>query len=298
MKPSLLFRNYQNPDGREPGVLAEVEKFRYLGYRGGIIFKHRSMLTLHRNLSKTLSSALLSLVLLAGWLAVLNRVTSIWGRTLNFWREVLGLGGYVTSSNYSLWNIYHFQVPYLHVAAGPPDYLTLWIGGWATVGLFLITFFLPRRYLPFIYLIRIAVFFHACAQVFFAFVPYSFPYGASGYIHGVLTATLVLISLMPILLGFTFYVFDFKLTKKIIFSLVLMAYLGVVIPLQYMAQALVMYHLSLLFLPILFFVFGLPLNVMMFMGFYSWGASWRDAYRRENPPRASNGRQAARPDHD
>lgn len=284
MKLSQLFRSYRYPEVRDPDVLVELEKFRYLGYRGGFIFKHRSMLTLRRNLSKTLSSSVLAVVLFAGWLLILNWVTFVWGHTLNFWREVLGLGGYVTTSHYSLWNIYHFAVPYLHVSAGPPDFLTLWIGGLVTILLFLATFFIPRQYLPIIYLIRIAVFFHACAQVFFAFVPISFPYGASGYIHGVLIATLALISLLPIILGFTFYVFDFRLIKKIIFSLILMTYLCVLIPLQYMAHAFVMYHLSLLFLPILFFVFGLPLNVMIFMGFYSWGASWRDSYSRDNPP--------------
>jgi hypothetical protein len=282
MKLTRLFKNQQYPEVSDPDVLAELEKLRYQGNRGGHIFKHRSMLTLRQNRYKALSSILLALSLLVGWLLILNWVTFIWGHTLDFWREVLGLGGYVTTSHYTLWNVYHLTVPYLHLSAGPPDYLTLWISGLITILLFLVTFLIPRRHLPIIYLLRIIVFFHACAQVFFAFVPFSFPYGASGYVHGVLIAALTVISLIPVKLGLTYFVFDFGLLKKIGFSLMLMTYMCVFIPLQYLAHAFVMYHLSLLFLPVLFFVFGLPLNVMIFMGFYSWGASWKDSFDRDN----------------
>ncbi len=281
MKTYQHYTVYQSTAARDPAVQRDLENLRYRGYRGGFIFKHRAMLTIHHNVSKVISSAALTVLLFVGWLLVLKWVVVAWVNILDFWRAVLGLGGYVTLSHYSIFGLYKFTVPYLHVAAGPPDYLTLWIGGLVTVLLFLSTFILPRRYLPFIYLIRVVAFFHGCAQVYFAFVPVSFPYGASGYIHGVLIAGLALISLMPIILGFTFYVFDFSLTRKITLSILIMFHLSLLIPMQYMAHAFIMHHLSLLFLPVLFFVFGLPLDVMIFMAFYSWGASWKDPLYHE-----------------
>jgi hypothetical protein len=281
MKLPQSLRDYPYPAVRvrDPSVLKELEKYRYLGYRGGFIFKHRAMLTVHRNLSKTLSSVALAAALFVGWLIALRWVTVAWAYILDFWREALGMGGYVTISHYMIFGLYRFTVPYLHVSAGQPDYITLLIGGLVTVLLFLMTFFLPVRYLPVVYLIRIATIFHASAQVFFGFIPLAFPYNASGYIHGVLIAGLALISLMPIVLGFTFYVFDFSVIRKVVFSLIIMGCLWLMIPFQYMAHAFILHHLSILFLPILFFIFGLPLNVMTFMALYSWGTSWRYSSR-------------------
>jgi hypothetical protein len=64
-----------------------------------------------------------------------------------------------------------------------------------------------------------------------------------------------------------------------------MAYLIALIPMQFAAHAFVLHHTSLLFLPVLFFSFGLPLDVMTFIAMYSWGASWKnDLYREDIPP--------------
>ena len=42
-----------------------------------------------------------------------------------------------------------------------------------------------------------------------------------------------------------------------------------------MAHAVIIYHASVLFLPLLFFVCGLPLDLMIFIGFYGWAMSWQ-----------------------
>ncbi|NIM18917.1 MAG: hypothetical protein GTO42_02680 [Candidatus Latescibacteria bacterium] len=255
----------------------KLEGLRYRGYGGGIIYKHRALLTSPRELTKIIPSAILPLLMFVGWLYTLNWVSLAWAHILDFWRAVLGLGGYITTSYYHLGDFYKFSVPYLHITSDPPDYFTLLLGGLATVLVLLITFVIPRRYLPIIYLVRVAVFFHACAQIFFAFIPVYFPYGASGYIHGMLIAGLFLIALVPILLGFTYFIFDFNLAKKLLLTLLMMLHLSILIPVQYMAHAYILHHMSLLFLPILFFVFGLPFQVMTFIAFYSWGSSWRGA---------------------
>jgi hypothetical protein len=86
----------------------------------------------------------------------------------------------------------------------------------------------------------------------------------------------MIVPLTPIVLGFTYYLFDFSLGRKIGLTAMLMIHLIVLIPMQYVLHAWVMYHASLLFLPLLFFVAGIPLNVLVFIAFYSWGFSWKN----------------------
>ncbi len=277
MSPQRPDQLYQYPVAPDPALPEEIEQLRYRGYAGGIIAQHRAMLTEPHTAAKILASVLLAVLVFEGWVLSLDWVALAWAEILNFWREVFGLGGYVVIVDYPL----GLSVPYIAVESGFPS-----LGGWLlgallTVALFLATFLIPRRYLPIAYLIRIIVFFQATAQVFFAFWPQAFPYGASGYIHGTLIAGLVLISVVPIVLGFTYYIFDYSLGKKIALTLMMMLHLSLFIPLQYMAHAYILHHTSLLFLPILFFVFGLPLDILVFISLYAWGVSWKSLWSSE-----------------
>jgi hypothetical protein len=48
----------------------------------------------------------------------------------------------------------------------------------------------------------------------------------------------------------------------------------VFVPLQALAHAYIL-HQSLLFMPVLFLLFGMPLQILVVVSFYSWGMSWR-----------------------
>ncbi len=208
---------------------------------------------------------------------MLDWVVVAWAWILDFWRAVFGLGGYVVIVDYPL----GFSAPYLAVGAGLPGFWTWIVGATITLALFGGSFLVPRRFLPVAYLIRVLAFFQAVAQVFFALWPAWFPYSASGYVHGMLIAGIALVSLTPVLLGLIYYIFDFALSRKLGLTLVTMLHLCLFIPLQYMAHAFILYHSTLLFLPILFFVFGLPLDILVLIAFYAWGVSWRSLWSAE-----------------
>lgn len=261
----------QYPAAPDPALPEELEEERVRGYAGGLISQHRAMAREPQTATKILASVALLIAVFEGWLLIFDWVVVAWAEILEFWRQVFGWEGYVVIVDYQL----GVSAPYIAVASGLPGRGLWMLGALMTLLLFGASLFLPRPFLPVAYLMRIAAFFQACAQAFFALIPRWFPYGASGYIHGMLIAGLALITLVPILLGFTYYIFDVGVGKKLGLTLLVMFHLTLFIPLQYMAHAFVLYHLSLLFLPILFFVFGLPLNVLVFIGFYSWGASWR-----------------------
>lgn len=277
---------YQYPASRDPELPEELEQARYRGHRGGLISQHRSMVREPQTATKILGSVVLLIAVLEGWLLVFDWVVVAWAQILEFWRQVFGWEGYVVIVDYQL----GISAPYLAVESGHPGRAIWIVGAVLTVLLLGASFLIPRRYLPVAYLMRIVAFFQACGQLFFAIAPGRFPYGASGYIHGMLIASLALITLIPILLGFTYYIYDLGLGRKLGLTLLLMLHLSLLIPLQYMTHAFILHHLSLLFLPILFFVFGLPLDVLVFIAFYSWGASWRSLYQieaSEPQPRAT-----------
>jgi hypothetical protein len=195
---------------------------------------------------------------------------------LDFWQGALGLGGGVSRIDYLLCNVIPFSIPVLNVGAAFPAPLDWWIGLILTLVLLVVSFLIPRRYLPISYLLRITAFFQGTAQVYFYFWRDSFPYEAAGYVHGMLIASWMLIGIIPLVLGFTYYIFDFSLWRKMALTLLIMGHETVLVPMQYVMQAFVMYHRTLLFMPLMFFVFSLPLNVLIFIAFFGWGFSWKD----------------------
>jgi hypothetical protein len=89
--------------------------------------------------------------------------------------------------------------------------------------------------------------------------------------EGLVTYQIALISAVPMLFGLTYYVFKFGLIKKIALTVLTMAHLSLFLPLQILLQAIVLQK-SVLFMPMLYIVFGLPL--VMILAFYSWGMNW------------------------
>jgi len=288
MKRSIPYDGYHYA-GARPGQLREwIEDLRHRGFRGGHIQRHRALLTsAAERRHRALQACALCAILLVPWLFLMKWVSAMWGAILSFWTEVLGITGYVTMVRYRIADLYDFAAPYVHVHSEAPDMFQLLMGWLITLVLFVITFLLPRRFLPLAYLLRVVVLFQACAQTFFTFVPVDFPYSASGYIHGVLIAGLAMVTVVPVVLAFTHFVFDFTWWRRMGLALMIMVYFIVSLPMQYMAHAAVLHLTSLLYLPILFFVFGLPLNVVAFISFYSWGASWRSSLYEEYPPRGN-----------
>jgi hypothetical protein len=260
----------------EPQLRKELDRLRYRGYQGGFISRHRALLFSPCDPAKIGEVLLLVVAGLALWYWSLDFVSRFWSWVLDFWASALGVGGVTGMIHYELVGLIHFSIPDFYAPARLPTTSMWWLGVLFAVALVVASLIVPRAYLPIAYMLRIVAFFQGCSQVFFAFWPEAFPYSVSGYIHTVLIASLMLISLMPIVLAFTYYLFDFGIWRNIALTLVIMGHLTVMVPLQYVFHAWILYHTSLLFLPLLFFVFGLPLSVMVFIAFYSWGFSWKN----------------------
>lgn len=150
----------------------------------------------------------------------------------------------------------------------------LWvITGIVVLAIFAGTFFLPPRLIPVVYLVRCVLFVQASALVYFAIFPAQFPYAPAEYIEGLLLSGATLAGIVPLLLLLTYYIFPFSFLKKALLTLLTVAYLTVFLPFQVMLHALIL-GVSILFMPLLYLVLGMPLDVFIVVALYAWGMTW------------------------
>lgn len=269
-----------------------LDTLRNRGASGQVILQHRALRRSRAPRERILGAALLSLVMFVIWYQALPAVAEIWVSVLEFCRAAVGMAGFTSLVTYEL-GPFDFSVPYLTFPSGLPDNLLWWIGTAITALLVAASLLTPQRYLPLAYFLRVVAFFQGTSQVYFALWLHHFPYGGAGYVHGNFIAGLMFVSLIPLVLGFTYNLFEFSLSRKILLTVVMVAHMVVMIPFQFFMHALVVYSFSLLFMPVMFFIFGLPANVMMFIAFFGWGFSWRNQWDLDRDRKGNRSRATA-----
>ncbi|HSZ62526.1 MAG TPA: hypothetical protein VK828_12045 [Terriglobales bacterium] len=256
---------------RLPPVL---EAMRHKGWRGGLITPHRAFVRLRLGPRQIVESVVLAFAGAAAWIAVLPTVGRFWGHILAFWGNQLGLKSDVILVPQGWGSHIHFALPCFGLSAGPASGEAWWITTGVTILSFGASFLLAEEALPWAYLLRGLCLLQATALGYFAIASARFPHDLPGYTVSMLVFSCVLIGLIPVLYGFTFYLLDFTLAQKIFLTLVTMAHLAIFVPQQYMLHVYLL-HGSVLFMPVLYFVLGPFLDILVFIGFYSWGMSWR-----------------------
>jgi hypothetical protein len=255
----------------------DIDRLRHRGHAGGVILPHRALRTTRIDGWKLLQSAILTGGFVAAWLLVLFDWTTLaWARMLSFWSEAMGLGGSVVMVRYTFAGIYRFEAPYVAFSSALPSRGQLVFGAFAVAVVLVASFLVPKRLAPLLYGLRVLALTQATAEIFFYWMPEAFPYDGAGYVHGMLLAGLALLTIAPVMVALTYFIFDFSLTRKAALVLFVMVHLAVLLPLQYLAHGFVIHHGSLLTMPLVFLAFGLPLDVMVFIAFYGWAMSWKN----------------------
>ncbi len=260
--------------GLSPDVLRDL---RHRGWRGGWISPHRAFAYLPITLTDAFTCTTLVFSLTLGWIHMLKYVSRFWDWIFRYWNHALGLDATVLSAT-EHWGSFYFSIPYLNLAAGPPDPHTWWITGAVTLGVLAATYFISEEHLPWIYILRFLVLIQGSALIYFVLAAARFPHDLPSYTVAMLNFGTILIGLVPAILGLTYYLFDFNLFKKVWLTLLTGAYLAVFIPLQYIAHVYILQK-SILFMPLLYFVCGPFLDVLIFVGLYSWAMSWKSSHR-------------------
>ncbi|TFH59228.1 MAG: hypothetical protein E4G90_10395, partial [Gemmatimonadales bacterium] len=238
------------------GPAFRLAQLRLRGARGGIIRKHRSMVQLEwtgRRAIRALFLSLFGFLTVVSGLPVLGRA---WGRWEAWLLAQSGLSSELGWHAIDVGSVLHILIPY-PLLEGPWPSTPHWlVVGGVTVALLVASFLLPTRLLPARYFLRFVATIQTVALLYFAFASPPFPYPLPGYIGGLLTVGMAILALVPIALGFGFYIFDHSLPRQILLTVMIVGHLAVLLPLQGLLHALLINRFSMLVQPTLFFVFG------------------------------------------
>lgn len=241
------------------------------GHRGGVIAMHRALAHFRLGPMNFITAVSLFVFLSSIWLVLLPRVCRLWNAALVWSLLRLPLAARLELSKPG--SVLHLQIPYLRIAPVLPDLSTWSLTCGVTLLVFALTFFLPKRLIPIIYLSRAVIAVQASALLYFALWPLHFQHTPDSYMEGLMTSGIGLISVTPLLFALTYYIFDFGLWKKAALTALTMGYLALFLPFQIVLHALVLQK-SVLFMPLLYIVLGIPVDVMLIIAFYSWGMTW------------------------
>jgi hypothetical protein len=252
----------------------ELAALRAKGCKGSTLSQHRALRRFSLTSHHLLSAIGLALGVTAAWVLAIPGVCLLWQWSFEHGLRWLGLPGTVLTRTHPWAERLHIFLPYPSVAAGPVEPGMLLRVTLVVLAVLLGSFFIPKRYIPLIYALRALAAVQASALVYFSLYPPGRSHELPAYTLTLVACELVLISLVPLALGFTYYVFGFHLRQKLGLTLLAMGHLTLLVPLQLLAHTVII-HRSILFMPLLYICFGLVLNVLVFVGFYSWGVSWK-----------------------
>ena len=243
------------------------------GHRGGVILMHRALAHFRLGPMNVIIATFLFVFFSLIWLVLLPKVCHFWTAVLALGTRVLPLRAELGLAQHHLTRFISFDIPYLRMEAVQPSPLAWSLTCAATLALFAGSCFLSGKFVPIMYLLRGILLVPATALLYFVFMPARFPHTPDSYMEGLVTAGIALISTVPLLFGLMYYIFDFGLPKKAFLTALTMIHLALFLPFQVLLQALFLQK-TVMFMPMLYIIFGMPINILIIVAFYSWGMTW------------------------
>jgi len=266
-------RSFENHDTKGADPAKGTDPIFARGHRGGVISMHRALAHFRLGTTNLVTACCLFVFFSFAWLALLPQVCRLWTRIFTLGIRSLPLRAELGLAEHHWTPFLSFDIPYLRMEPVLPSTQVWWLSCAVTSLIFVATYFISKRLIPVIYLLRAVLLVQVIALLYFAFIPARFPHTPDSYLAGFVTSGIGLISLVPLLFGLTYYIFDFGLLRKALLTSITMAHLALFLPFQVLLQALVLQK-TVLFMPVLYIIFGMPVDVMLVIGFYSWGMAW------------------------
>ena len=132
------------------------------------------------------------------------------------------------------------------------------------------SFWMSDRQVPLKYLVRILCIVQATALLFFVVWPSRFPYNVPGHINAMLNIGFYLMLALPVLLALGYAVLRLPLHKKLLHPALMLGYFALMLPHKAVLHILILINFSTLFMPLLYFCFGVVFDLMVFVALYSW----------------------------
>jgi hypothetical protein len=250
-----------------------TDRRRFSGHRGGVIAMHRALVRFVLKPLDLAVSALLALLLSAAWLVSLPWLCRMWAYLLENGMKILALHATLGLREHHVTPYIHFAIPYPRMEGIAPDAWTWWTTAALVSLAYAASCFFPKNLTAVVYLLRAVLSIQASALLYFLVAAARFPHTPDSYMEGLVSYQIALISGIPALFGLTYYIFEFGTIKKIALTTITMSHLSLFLPVQILLQAMVL-EKSVLFMPVLYIVFGLPVDILIILAFYSWAMGW------------------------
>jgi len=244
-----------------------------LNMSGQVISRHRSLYRLTFPVQRLASVLLIPLIfnLLIWWLQ--PALAHFFSWLFKYWLPLLGLSADVSLDAMGN-SLPGWVFPVVSLPSQAPGPVTWSVSVVAVVFLLIASRYAPDRYLPFAYLVRFMAFIHSTALIYFAIYPASFPYDLPTYLASGFQTVMWFMMVLPWVLGLVYNVFDFSVWHKIALPLLCTMFLGLAMPFQLLTHAYILSLGTLLFLPVLYLVFGILPLTLGCIGIYGLGMSW------------------------
>lgn len=286
------------PGDRDARNLANLRRLSHLGHYGTLIRVHRSLDTLPFRGMMLYTVLLLPFFVTAAMIVGYDGLLTAWEWMLRFGLDRLGVAGSVERVPVP---ILGGSLPVLtvQIASWYPDAFVLWTTLALVSAVVLASCYLPEWALPIAYVMRAGCVVQAIALLVFFLWPASFPYSAPQHLRDIMALSAAFMALVPWIHALTYYIFDFGILRKIALTAYTILFLACYAPLKILVHAYVLDRFSLLFMPILFLLLGVALDVFILIALYAWGMSWRaGAERRRRPRNPAGARDRRGPDRD
>lgn len=127
--------------------------------------------------------------------------------------------------------------------------------------------------LPLKYPLRIVGVIQLVTLVYFWLSPEAFPYSVARHSEELMTIGYVVMLATPVMLAMGYYILNQSLSIKLFHTALILGFFAIMIPHQVLAQAFIMQHLSVLFMPVLYICMGAVFDALVFVALYSWAVS-------------------------
>ena len=195
-----------------------------------------------------------------------------WRNCILFWSGGLGLP-FFHSTQLNDAGQYALILSGSGEAAPLPSTTTMVVTTVVTVVAFLFSLRMKNAMLPLKYPVRIVCTVQLVTLIFFWLTPGSFPYTIARHSEELMTIGYVVIVATPVMLAMGYYILNESLFAKLSYTALILLFLIIMVPHQVLVQALIMQHLSVLFMPVLYICFGAVFDALVFVALYSWVAS-------------------------
>ena len=154
-----------------------------------------------------------------------------------------------------------------------PGTTTLAVTALVTLIGFALSLRMKDAMLPLKYPLRIVCVLQLAALLYFWLTPANFPYSIARHSEELMTIGYAVILATPVMLAMGYYILNQSLLIKLFHTALILIFFAVLIPHQVLAQAFIMQHLSVLFMPVLYVCFGAVFDALIFVALYSWAVS-------------------------